>query len=239
MPDAPYDPEPPEKPSPPGPPEPPGRPPAGPEARCAPEPLGGGNPPLSGSFDPPPAPEPPCPAEPPGAPPPDRLPPPGTAWPLMKPGLWTLSGGPAGAAWAPGPSAAPGTPGADSRGAPGEAGSPESPGRGTCCPPGLCDPGSGRGWLGLLTRPHQQGTAGCCQGPGIAPQLWNDSCAVRRVLCGLVSGGSVCTAMLRPGWSTPSPNAAAGGSSSACYRSGPCSPWPRTYDIARWFHAQL
>lgn len=40
----------------------------------------------------------------------------------------------------------------------GTSGSPVRPRRGIWCPPGPGDPDSGRGWLGLLTRPHQQGT---------------------------------------------------------------------------------
>lgn len=76
----------------------------------------------------------------------------GTAWPPMKPA--------SGVPWTP--------EFCDSSGRPEAAGRAESPGRGFCCPPGPCDPGSGRGWLGLLTRPHQQGTTVVARGPGAA-----------------------------------------------------------------------
>ncbi|GLW64613.1 hypothetical protein Arub01_28570 [Actinomadura rubrobrunea] len=36
-------------------------------------------------------------------------------------------------------------------------GVPDRPERGPFCPPGHGDPGLGRGWLGVLTRPHQRG----------------------------------------------------------------------------------
>ncbi len=114
---------------------------------------------------------------------------PGTAWPPPKPGFCSGPDGVPGAGFS---SAAPVRPG-----------SPDSPGRGLCCPPGHCDPGSGRGWLGLLTRPHQQGDNDCCHRAGGDPTAMVRLVRRPRVLRGLVSGGSVCTARLRPGWSAP------------------------------------
>ncbi|QKG23758.1 large adhesin [Actinomadura verrucosospora] len=66
------------------------------------------------------------------------------------PGLWPGVPGAGGGVGPPVP-ASPGR-------ASGTSGSPVRPRRGIWCPPGPGDPDSGRGWLGLLTRPHQQGT---------------------------------------------------------------------------------